>query len=70
MTYATAVGGHKTLTLGDGSEVELNTDTIVRMPKVAGQRQVILDKGEAYFQIKHDAENPFIVDNQHGPRRQ
>lgn len=61
MTYATAVGGHKTLTLGDGSEVELNTDTIVRMPKVAGQRQVILDKGEAYFQIKHDAENPFIV---------
>jgi transmembrane sensor len=61
-TYATAVGGRETLMLGDGSEVELNTDTVVRVPKGAGHRQIILDKGEAYFQIKHDAQSPFVVE--------
>ncbi len=61
LTYATSVGGRETLILGDGSEVELNTDTVVRVPKGAGHREIILDKGEAYFQIKHDAKNPFVV---------
>jgi transmembrane sensor len=65
-TYATAVGGRETLMLGDGSEVELNTDTVVRVPKGAGHRQIILDKGEAYFQIKHDAQNPFVVETGDG----
>jgi len=65
-TYATAVGGRETLMLGDGSEVELNTDTVVRVPKAAGHRQIILDKGEAYFQIKHDAKNPFVVETGDG----
>ncbi len=60
VTYATAIGGHKTLALGDGSQIELNTDTVVRLPRGAGRR-VILDKGEAFFQIKHDAANPFVV---------
>jgi|HubBroStandDraft_2_1064218.scaffolds.fasta_scaffold60606_2 transmembrane sensor len=65
-TYATAVGGRETLMLGDGSEVELNTDTVVRVPKGAGRRQIILDKGEAYFQIKHDVQNPFVVETGDG----
>jgi transmembrane sensor len=60
-TYTTAVGGHKTLALGDGSQVELNTDTVVRVADVGGQRKVVLDRGEAFFQIKHDANRPFIV---------
>jgi len=61
-TYATAVGGRETLMLGDGSEVELNTNTVVRVPKDVGDRQIILDKGEAYFRIKHDARNLFVVE--------
>jgi transmembrane sensor len=60
VTYATDIGGHKTLALGDGSQIELNTDTVVRLPRGKG-RQVILEKGEAFFQIKHDEANPFVV---------
>jgi transmembrane sensor len=65
VTYSTALGGHKTLALGDGSEIELNTDTVVRLPKGAG-RQVILEKGEAFFQVRHDESNPFIVTTSSG----
>jgi transmembrane sensor len=65
VTYSTALGGHKTLALGDGSEIELNTDTVVRLPKGVG-RQVVLEKGEAFFQVRHDASNPFIVTTRSG----
>ena len=57
--YATAIGGHETLTLHDGSRIELNTDTVVR---VAGDgRKVLLERGEAYFDVVHDNSHPFTV---------
>jgi transmembrane sensor len=62
LTYSTPVGGHKIVALSDGSQVELNTDTILRIKvSASGERMVWLDKGEAYFQIKHDAIHPFVV---------
>jgi transmembrane sensor len=60
-SYATGIGGHETLKLSDGSRIELNTNTQVRLAKVDGTRQVWLDRGEAYFQIKHDPAHPFVV---------
>lgn len=60
-TYMTAVGGHDTLTLPDGSRIELNTDTAVRVADTADLRKVWLDRGEAYFQVVHDASRPFVV---------
>lgn len=57
--FSTELGARKTLTLSDGSQIELNTDTTIRIAR--DQRQVRLDKGEAYFEIKHDAEHPFTV---------
>lgn len=60
-TYATTVGGHETLTLHDGSLIELNTDTIVRVLRDTNHRLVRLDKGEAFFQIRHDVKHPFVV---------
>ncbi len=60
-TYATAVGGRETLALTDGTKIELNTDTQLRTQITAHMRKVWLDKGEAYFQVKHDAAHPFIV---------
>lgn len=60
-TYATGIGGHQVLNLSDGSKIELNTDTMLRIGSEAGQRQVWLDRGEAFFQIHHDASHPFIV---------
>lgn len=60
-TYATTVGGRETLALADGSRIELNTDTVVRLASTAKRRELYLDKGEAYFEIEHDVKRPFIV---------
>ncbi len=60
-TYATTVGGRETLTLHDGSRIELNTNTVVRVSQNPERRLVQLDKGEAFFQIRHDAKHPFVV---------
>jgi transmembrane sensor len=60
-TYATAIGGHTTIALADGSQVELNTNTIVRADLTAYRRTVEVEKGEAYFQIAHDSNRPFVV---------
>ncbi len=59
-TISTAVGGHKLVKLSDGSRIELNTDTVIRIKN--WQRTVVLAKGEAFFEIKHDALHPFTVD--------
>jgi len=59
--YATTIGGHKTIALGDGSRIELNTDTALRMALDGSARMVWIDRGEAYFQIRHDAVRPFMV---------
>jgi transmembrane sensor len=60
-TFATTIGGREALSLVDGSKIELNTDTVLRMAEGSAQRKVWLDRGEAYFDIKHDAAHPFVV---------
>lgn len=59
--YATETGGHNSIPLPDGSSIELNTRTQVRTQMAARSREVWLDKGEAYFEVAHDAARPFIV---------
>jgi transmembrane sensor len=59
--YATGLGGHQIVILPDGSRIELNTNTVLRVAADTGKRIVWLDKGEAYFQIKHDAVHPLVV---------
>lgn len=59
--YATEVGGHATVPLADGSRIELNTDTKVRASLAQERRVVWLDRGEAYFEVAHDASRPFVV---------
>jgi transmembrane sensor len=60
-TYSTPIGGHTSVVLADGSRIDLNTDTILRARVGARGREVWLDRGEAYFQVKHDAMHPFVV---------
>jgi transmembrane sensor len=60
-TYATPVGAHETISLGDGSKIELNTDTVLRVRESRTSRAAELVRGEAYFQIRHDAAHPFTV---------
>lgn len=59
--YASSVGQHKSIVLADGSRIELNTDTVLRVAVTKTQRQVWFDKGEAYFEIHHDTAHPFVV---------
>ena len=58
---ATEVGGRRMTTLADGSAIELNADTRVRVRLDGQDREVWLDQGEAYFEVAHDPSRPFIV---------
>ncbi len=60
--YSTPVGGRKILSLGDGSRIELNTDTVLRLSRDRGARIAFLDRGEAFFDIRHDAVHPFTIE--------
>jgi transmembrane sensor len=59
--YATAVGARQSVALRDGSKLTLNTATQLRTSVTETERKVWLDEGEAYFDIAHDKNHPFIV---------
>lgn len=59
-SVATTVGEQRTLALDDGTRIELNTDTRLRVDYDQHQRTIILHSGEAYFQVAHD-HRPFVV---------
>jgi len=59
--YVTLVGGRQSLTLPDGSKVELSTNTRLVAKVSANQRTVWLDKGEAYFEVAKDPRHPFSI---------
>lgn len=59
--YATAVGARQSVALRDGSMLTLNTATQLRASVTESERKVWLDDGEAYFDIAHDKNHPFIV---------
>ncbi len=59
--YVTSVGGHETIKLADGTLIELNTDTALRLLSTPNRREVWLEKGEAYFQVTHNPHRPFDV---------
>lgn len=60
-SYSTPLGGRKVLTFADGSQIELNTNTVIRIAMDEHKRSAVLESGEAYFSIKHDASRPFVV---------
>lgn len=60
-TYLTAKGGRETVTLADGSRLELNTNTAAKVHINHWLRSVELVRGEAYFHVAHDEDKPFEV---------
>ncbi len=60
-TYSTAVGEQFSARLDDGSRVQLNTDTRLRVRFTGGVRRVELLRGQAFFEVAHDTQRPFIV---------
>ncbi|NOU23829.1 MAG: FecR family protein [Methyloglobulus sp.] len=59
--YQTAKGEQKQIQLSDGSLIDLNTDTKVRVSYTLFTRKVTMEHGEALFTVKHDADKPFEV---------
>jgi len=60
-SFRTGVGQKTTVNLPDGTEVTLNTGTVLRTRADADRRLVYLDQGQAYFKVAHDRAHPFIV---------
>jgi transmembrane sensor len=59
--YATDSSAQRTMALPDGSVIDINTGSDVAVQFTAKERRIILRRGEAHFQVAHNAERPFIV---------
>ncbi len=59
--YETARGQQSDVTLADGSTLHLNGATSIDVTIDLDRRQVALNRGEAYFDVAHEKERPFIV---------
>lgn len=63
VSHRTELGEQRSIALGDGSIVTLNTlsEAVVRFDDAT--RRVVLLAGEAMFEVARDAERPFIVES-------
>lgn len=59
--YHTARGEQRAVMLADGTSMEMNTDTAVTVRLWGRGRQIVVEKGEAYFTVAHDPTRPFEV---------
>ena len=57
----TSVGQRTTLTLPDGSQVTLDTDSAIRTIESRRERRVELARGQAFFKVAKDPSRPFVV---------
>lgn len=61
ITYTTPIGGHQQVKLEDGSVLDLNTNTNVRVQFTSARRQIFLNRGEVLLSVAHDASRPMEV---------
>lgn len=59
--YSTAIGEQKTIQLSDGTNIELNTGSEIKVAYNKKRRLVVLESGEAMFGVSHDIDRPFLV---------
>lgn len=59
--YITGVGEQRTLRLQDGTRLTLNSNSKVVVRFAKARRHVTLARGEAYFEVVHNQQRPFIV---------
>ena len=60
--FSTAVGEVRRLPLADGSIATVNTASRIAVALEPKRRHIILEEGEAWFQVAHDTHRPFVVD--------
>ncbi len=68
-TVATAAAQHSSLTLSDGTRVELNARTSLTFENGSAVRHVKLAGGEAFFTVAKDPSRPFVIDSPAGSVR-
>lgn len=60
-TLATRVGEIRRVPLEDGSLAAINTNTVVAVALKPERREIVLERGEAWFQVAKDPQRPFVV---------
>ncbi len=60
--YVTGIGERRTVTLADGTRLDLDSDTRVAVAFGQAARRLTLIKGRAYIQVARDPTRPFAVD--------
>ncbi|WP_273822509.1 FecR family protein [Pseudomonas asplenii] len=60
-TFATVLGERRQVALPDGSVIDLNSRSRVRVSYERDRRSVELEQGEALFSVEHDSSRPFVV---------
>ena len=61
--HYTVVGEVRSITLADGSRVDLNTDSAIAVHYSPAERRIKLLRGEAFFDVARNPERPFVVDD-------
>ena len=59
--YETSVGEHSSVNLPDGTEVILNTNSLVQVNYTDTERYIYLSRGEAHFSVADDNSRPLTV---------
>lgn len=67
--YCTAVGESRTVSLADGSEITLNSDTALNVAYRDDVRHIELNHGEAYFSVQRNPAQPFVVASHYATTR-
>lgn len=61
-SHETVVGAHRTVSLPDGSRIDLNTNSRMEIDYSLTSRRVRLVRGEAYFDVVENQSRPFVVE--------
>ncbi|RYF20657.1 MAG: hypothetical protein EOO77_07595 [Oxalobacteraceae bacterium] len=60
IVYKTAPGARRDVRLADGTSMALNGNTVLRM-KHSAQRQIVLERGEAFLRVTRNVQEPFEI---------
>ena len=68
-TYTTGLGEQRRLVLEDGSIIDMNTQSTLRVAYTDQSRDIYLEQGEALFTVAKDPARPFVVASEHATVR-
>ncbi|MFT3691485.1 FecR family protein [Paenirhodobacter sp.] len=67
--HVARTGSRDSIVLEEGSRIDLNSGSAIAVAFGPGERRVRMFRGEAFFDVAHDAARPFVVDMPEGSLR-